>query len=386
LSPVLLPEMDTAAGRKEVVSETEAASELHQMVVNAEAHKKRVRSERNALWVLLGVIFMAGGTGWLIGDFQSAGQVDAFMEIREQAASPTTTLPPVVTKEASVTPSASADSQVAQPDAGMPEVQDDQRLSVAGSADPVKNDTVKDSETGDVSLQKAAEEERMAQQHAAELKREAEKTARQKQESDRIERERRAAEQKLAKQREAELKREAEKTARLKQESDRMKRERRAAEQRLAKQREARKELERKARLERKKMGAAKEAAKKLAEERIRAAARLSETAAAKSLPQEPVRPGKAPASFQETGPSAYDEDDGDAIVLETKARLASDAPESVVKAGSVDAGASFPDTSPPAYDEDDGDAIVQSDMDEAVEFAANPCQGPTARFLSTCR
>lgn len=91
--------------------------------------------------------------------------------------------------------------------------------------------------------------------------------------------------------------------------------------------------------------------------------------------------------------PPAYDEDDGDAIVQETKARLSG-----------------IPVDPPAAYDEDDGDAIVletkqqlgrgdtvapltpaataepSAEEKQPVEFAANPCRGPTARFLSTCR
>ncbi|GMQ87799.1 MAG: hypothetical protein BMS9Abin08_1007 [Gammaproteobacteria bacterium] len=342
--------LEASADKKAEPEPPAAPSELHQLVVDAEQNK-RVRGERGALWLLLVVVVMAGGTGWLMRDFWGAEQDAVSSDIRQQAVSPTTTLPPAVAKEGPAAPSASADSQVAQPGASLPQAQDSRQLSVADSADPVKKDNVKDSEVEeDVSVQKAAEAERAAQQRTAELRREAEKTAR------------------------------------LKQESDRMERERRVAEQRLAKQRAARKELERKARLEREKMVTAREAAKKLAEERTRAESRLSEASAVKSSAQEPARPGKALAGFLEPEPSAYDEEDGDAIVQDTKARLASDAAESIVKAESVEAVADLPDTPPAAYDADDGDAIIQDDKDEAVEFAANPCRGPTARFLSTCR
>ncbi|GMQ83743.1 MAG: hypothetical protein BMS9Abin06_0482 [Gammaproteobacteria bacterium] len=333
--------LEASADRKAEPESSAAPSELHQLVVDAE-QKKRARGERGALWLLLGVVVMAGGSGWLMRDFQGAGQIAESSGGREQAASLATASPPVVAKEVSVVPSAAADSQAVRPGAGLPEAQDNSRqLSVADSADPVENGAGKNAETEAVSVQKAAEAERAAQQRSAELRREAEKIAR------------------------------------LKQESDRLARERHAAEQRLARQRAAREVLERKAIQDRKKMAEAREAAKKLAEERTRAESHLSEASAAKSSAQEPARPGKTLAGFLEPEPSAYDEEDGDAIVQDTKARLASDAAEPIVKAESVDAVAGLPDTPPVAYDADDGDA---------VEFAANPCRGPTARFLSTCR
>jgi type II secretory pathway predicted ATPase ExeA len=357
LNPALVQETNTAASRKEIVSETDVASELQQMAVIAEAHKKRVRSERRALWLLVGVIVMAGGAGWLIGDYQSASQVDAF---KEQAVSATTTLPPVVTKEVAVTPPASAVSQAGEPDASSPEEKDGPQLSAADSAEPMENGAVKDAEAEQMSLQKV-EEERMAQQRAAELKREAEAISLQKAQEESVAQQRAAAlkreaeeislqkaeEERMAQQRAAELKREVEETARLKKEFDRMEGERRAEEQKLAKQRAARKKLERKLSLERKKLAEAREAGKKLAEERAPAEADLSEVPLAKSLPREPKRPGKAPASFKQTVPSAYDEDDGDAIVRETKARIT----------GAV---SGFQNTLPAAYAEDDGDAIVR--------------------------
>ncbi len=331
--------LEASADRKAEPDSPAAPSELHQLVVDAE-HKKRVRGERGALWLLLGVVVMAGGTGWLMRDFQGAGQIAESRDGREQAAALATASPPDVAKEVSVVPPAAADSQAVQPGAGLPEAQDSRQLSVADSADPVENGAGKNSETEAVPVQKAAEAERAAQQRKDESRREAEKIARLK-----------------------------------KQESDRMARERRAAEQRVARQRAAREALEHKAIQDRKKMAEAREAAKKLAEERTRAESRLSEASAVKSSAQEPARPGKALAGFLEPGPSAYDEEDGDAIVQDTKARLASDAAESIVKAESADAVASLPDTPPAVYDKD-----------EAVEFAANPCRGPTARFLSTCR
>jgi len=268
LSPVLFPE---------IANETAAPSELHQLVVDAE-QKKRTRGGRGVLWLLLGVVVIAGGTGWLMRDFRSA----------DPAPSIATTQPPAVAKEGSVAPETTADSQLTKPEA-----------------------------------ENAAAQKEAAAERAAEAER-------------------------LAEQRNAGLRREAEKITRLKQESDRLERERRAAEKKLAKQRAARIELEREADLERRKMAKARGAAKKLAEQRTRAEARLSEAAAAKSsAAQELARRSEARASFLATEPSAYDEEDGDDIVLSTKASLAG-------KTGSL------PEAEQSAYDEDDGEAIIR--------------------------
>ena len=247
LSPVLFPE---------IANETAATSELHKLVVDAE-RKKRTRGERGVLWLLLGVVVIAGGAGWLMRDFWNA----------DPAPSIATSRPPAVAKEGSDAPATTADSQLTKPAAE------------------------------NAAAQKEAEAERVAEQ------------------------------------RNTGLRREAEKITRLKQESDRLERERHAAEKKLAKQRAARIELEREAGLERRKMTEAREAAKKLAEQRTRAEARLSEAAAAKSsAAQELARRSEARASFLATEPSAYDEEDGDDIVLDTKASLRSDAAESVKK------------------------------------------------------
>lgn len=332
LSQVLLPEQGAADADKEIPGGTKASRDLHQLVVNAEKTKS-AKGERGALWLLLLVVVMAAGTGWLMRDLWIAEPIVASSGITEKAALPATAQSPATEKAVSKVPVTPAELKAAGSEADSRVTQDKQPLSVADSAEPVENDGETVTGTVDAAEQKAAEMKRAAQQRAAELNRKAEETARLKQESARRERERLAEQQRLEEQqRAAELNRQAEQTARLKQESARMEREQLAAEQRLEEQRAARKELERKARLESQKMAAAKQAAKKLAEQRSRSGARLPATSA--------------------SGPAAYEEDDGEAVVLDAKASLSRDA-------------------ATPA---------------EEVGFTANPCHGPTARFLSTCR
>ncbi|MFQ5642916.1 MAG: AAA family ATPase [Thiogranum sp.] len=333
-------------------------SELHQLVVNAEQSQQHAGGERSALWLLLVIIAMAGGTGWLIGDFQGAGRPDGPIVATERAASPAATAPPVAETESVVPPVAEDAPQQKVPAA-----------PVVDSAQALQNTVDKDRAEEDAAVKKAAQAEAEKQKQ----------------------------------QRAAALKREAEATARLKRESARLERERLAAEQLLAKQRAARQALERQAEQERRKLAKAREAAAKLAEERSRNGAALSVAPPVTSSPaQDPGPPARSRAGFETTLPSAYDEDDGDAIVMETKAQPGG-----------------APVTLPAAYDEDDGDAIVMEtrarlagesakpaaveasaaagtdavvapapvqEQEEAVEFAANPCRGPSARFLSTCR
>ena len=302
-NPALKPAKYTAAHRRETATETATPLESHQRVGDAEL-KKRARGERGALWLLLGVIVMIGGTGWLMSDFRSTELVAESSDSQPFAAPPQATPLPAAAV-------ISAGSQANQPEESSPAQQDDRRFSVSNSADPVKRATEKDSEVEDVLAQKVAKAEAAAQQRAAELSREAERIAR------------------------------------LKIESDRMERERYAAENRLAKQHAARLGLERRARLEQKKMAAAREAAKKLAEERLQAEKRQAEAAATLSA---------QPNGATEVG-------------VETK---------------SVDGAADLLVTTAPDGDADS--AIVLEEKEESVEFAANPCNGPTARFLSTCR
>ncbi|HED18029.1 MAG TPA: hypothetical protein ENI74_00805 [Gammaproteobacteria bacterium] len=316
ISPVLMPELEAAGTHKDESAEKAAPSELHQLVVNAE-QKKRARGERGALWLLLGVVVMAGGTGWLMRDFQSADPVALSAPV-----------PAAVAKEENVVPE--------------------------------KQEAGEDAEAA--AQQRAARQEL---ERKARLEREEIATAKA------------AAAEKAAQQRAAALSRQAEATARLKKESDRMEREQRAAERRLAKQRAARKELERRARLEREKMAAAKQAAEKLARERPLATTVSSGKAAQEPVPRKPVQTGRAPVSLLESEVPSYDEDDGDAIILDVKARFASENAREVVTS---------PVRSAATPAEGDGEAIVQTENEGEAEFAANPCNGPTARFLSTCR
>jgi len=302
VSPALMPDLNIPASRKETATDTAVPSELHRLIVDAE-HKKRSGGDRSALWLLLGVVVLVGATGWLMRDFRGtnliAGSANFITELgyrKPEAAADDSTVPVI-----------SVDSQENQPEASLPEQQDDRQLSSVDSATPQK-EPGKDSEVEDVLAQKAAKAEAAAQQRAGELRREAEEITRLKKEFDRMERERRAVEKQLVKQRAART--ELERTALLEQEKLTAARE---TVKKLAKERVARMELERKVRLDQEKLAMAREAAKKLANERTRTEQRQVEAAAAP--------------------------------------------PEATIG----------------AHDKD-------------VEFAANPCDGETARFLSTCR
>ena len=88
-----------------------------------------------------------------------------------------------------------------------------------------------------------------------------------------------------------------------------------------------------------------------------------------------------AAARFAATQPSAYEEDDGDAIVQdEIQQSIGTQqeaAPDAVVARQVNDA--------PEAEVADIAD-VAEPVEEENVEFSTNPCKGPSARFLSTCR
>jgi len=135
-------------------------------------------------------------------------------------------------------------------------------------------------------------------------------------------------------------------------------RERRDAERRLAQQRSAREAAERKARIEQQRLQAARDAARRAAEDRARTERLLQATE--KSVHAVPVqsvsRP--APADNPTAAPGERADTQGDVP--------SAAAPGTRASAGSGNA---------------EGD-----DHQAAVEFSNNPCKGPTARFMSTCR
>ena len=258
-----------------VVDESTKAdtTELHTLIVDAE-QRRQVRSERVALWLLLGVVALTGATGWLMRDiwFDS---------------------PP-------------------------------QQAQLPAAADKPMIPTVTDTEKRD---QLQAEKKKAATQKAAAQKAAAQKAAAQK-----------AAAQKAAAQKAAAQKAAAQKAAAQK-----------AAAQKAAAQKAA----------------AKKAAAKK-------AAALKRETAAKQRRAEAARRAKAASASFATTLPSAYDEDDGDAIVQEAIGEYQEAEPDAAV-----------------AESMDEPEAQVSSSTETAeedVEFSTNPCNGPSARFLSTCR
>jgi hypothetical protein len=144
------------------------------------------------------------------------------------------------------------------------------------------------------------------------------------------------------------LQREAQHIARLQAESRRLEEERRAAERQLAAQREARLALERKARLERERIRDAKKVVEKVAEERAGVTARLDATL-------DTLAPG-APAEPVHAAPVTSSPPPQEAAVAEAKNSAA-----------------------PAGQSRDDGPVA------ESASFLANPCNGPTARFMSTC-
>jgi hypothetical protein len=128
------------------------------------------------------------------------------------------------------------------------------------------------------------------------------------------------------------LQREAERLVRIKAEAEKLASERRAAERRLAQEKAARVAAERKARIERERLLAAKVAARQAADARVRAERQAQEQAAG--------QPAAAP-------------------------KTVADRPTPLTKATPT---------------------VADSLASDPVVFTNNPCNGPTARFMSTCR
>jgi hypothetical protein len=159
--------------------------------------------------------------------------------------------------------------------------------------------------------------------------------------------------------RDVELQREAERLALLKKEALRLEKERRDAERQLARQRAAREALERKARMEKKRIQAAREAVEKVAVEREHVAKQLSQVTrpvVIERIPVEPVAPEPLP------------------IVAEPPAAPVGAAEPPVAS------------LEPVAVEQPPVQAAAEPKNSGEVQFLNNPCQGPTARFMSTCR
>ena len=266
----------------------------------------RGKGDNGALWLLAGVVALAGGTLWMIRDVWTAKPVATESVQMESAAGHARSAPAPM---AGTLPSAAEeDSEQVYPerDAALPgeESDIDQRRR----------------QKGERLTELKLEAERMERERlAAEEELEAERAAR-----EALERERREAEDRLARERAA---RQA------------LEQERRQAEQKLARERAARAELERKARLEKKRLLQAKQAAEQASLDRARAEAELADANA------------RAAAEAQ-------------------AAELAAQAtPEPVVVQTTAD----------------DRESSQQQGTGSG-SFSSNPCEGPSARFLSTCR
>lgn len=194
------------------------------------------------------------------------------------------------------------------------------------------------------------QEQVLAAERAAEVK-----VVAQQQEAERLVAEQAAVER--AAEQEAALQQETEQLARIRAEARRLAREQRVAEQRLVIQRADRKALEHEADVERGKIESARKAIEAI------------------DIQRERVRARQAAVANFDAGPSAYAEDDGDAIIQEmmqeeVAAREIPPASFAVLESSADGtreiAPASFAVTAPPAYDEDDGDAILQEMMQEA--------------------
>ena len=274
------------------------------------------KGDKGALWLLAGVVALAGGTLWMIRDVWTAKPVAADSAQIESVASP----------------SAAASASGTLPSAAT-RLADDAREA---------HDAVLPREDSDIDQRRRLKAERLT-----ELKLEAEQMERERLAAEKelemeraaraaLEQERRAAEQRLAREREVHEALEQERRAA----EQRLAQERRQAEQRLAQERAARAELERKAKLEKQRLLRAKQAAEQAALDRARAEAELAEANAR-----------AAASSAAQAAESA-----------------ASATPDPVAVQTTSDAVAS-----------PQGDATDSS-------FSSNPCDGPSARFLSTCR
>jgi len=166
------------------------------------------------------------------------------------------------------------------------------------------------------------------------------------------------------------LRREAERLARLKQEADRLESERRAAQKALAEQRRARLALEQKARLERKKIVESQQAMEKMASERVRAEQELK----AVVLETESLNRREAPK---------------DAITVEKDRQIPVVELSEVASHEPLRVGpASAPETVLTSVNSVNKEAVVAETAEistEPEQFLSNPCNGPTARFMSTC-
>jgi uncharacterized protein YdaU (DUF1376 family) len=161
----------------------------------------------------------------------------------------------------------------------------------------------------------------------------------------------------------AELKQQAEQLEQLRLNAEKLAREREAAERRLAQEQAARKAAERRARIERERLQTAQAAARRAREER-----QLQEAAAARAAAAQQPAPARQSAvvAAPVVLPVAGTETVSAPVVAEAPLQPAAAASRSSV-----------------AVPAETRAAVAEK---EKVEFSIDPCNGPKARFMSTCR
>ncbi|MCO6413847.1 MAG: AAA family ATPase [Thiogranum sp.] len=347
------------------------ASALHTLVVHAEQQKpRRRRGARTGLWLLTGIAVIATATAasWATRDAWYpliADAVDNMSGWQVESQTAATHQPsPVVTA-----PAAAAAPSVVEPDpapgsANIVESQAAVQVETQPEAVPqeampqeaVQQETVQqEAEPAATTVAAAAGANDTATESAADVNRQEAEAA--------------AAAQ------EAELRREQQRLARVKEEAERLKRERLAAERKLAEQRKARQALEEQARREREKLRQA------------RSDEKLSAPAPAPQQTQTTVSSARAGAGAgtQIQGFFLAPAQEPAKAAVEARDERPSAAPQ---------APAATPEISARADDVtaagDQSGAPAEADVEDTAQagskkFLANPCNGPTARFMSTC-
>lgn len=288
---------------------------------NVESSETRSKGENGALWLLAGVVAMAGTTLWMIRDVWTSKPVAANVQTIESSgtaqAKPSPQGKPSTAKVKPVTDVAE-DMGPVQREIEMRRQQDAKRLA-ALKAEAERIEAERRAAEQELKEGRAAQAELEEQRRLAAQKLEEERAA-----HAALEKARREAEQRLAKE-------QAERQA--------LERQRRAAERKLAQEKAARQDLERKARLEQEKALEAKLAAEQAALDRAQAEAEL-----------------KAKA-------------------------------ESKPRSGGTDISKMIVNIAPDTSTDSAANDVAAADQPAGSKsFSSNPCEGPQAKFLSTCR
>ncbi|TCK18492.1 type II secretory pathway predicted ATPase ExeA [Thiogranum longum] len=335
------------------------SSDLHKLVVNAEkTHGSR--GERSALWLFVAVVVMVGATAWASREAWLPGWDDLLVSGEKLLSAP------VAPKAANV--------PVAAENKGLAEKARQEQLRFEKArrekeARLAKQRAAEQAKQEQAQLEKARREKeaRLAKQRAAEQA---------KQEQAKLEKARREKEARLAKQRAAEQ---------AKQEQAKLEKARREEEARLAKQRAAEQAKQEQAQLEKARREKEARLAKQRAAEQAKQEqaklekARREQAERENAVPTTAVRPvsrSRTPVPAGWTNTLEWSEEDDDELPVETPVEETAVAPPSETPR--------LPETTVSTAltgEKEDPDNITETEG-----FATNPCNGPTARFLSTCR